>query len=147
VQAGGYNWQQLVQTPEYPNTVANAQSNCAPFMSKYCGENSTTQTDSTLMVFSKVDASNFWPLPYASQDTAQFLLVRGPFAWLGYGWSSCRPPATFVRPSEVDVDYGEPLGFCAETLQGVWTREYTKYSIALDCNSWAATFTPKIYIH
>jgi hypothetical protein len=28
-------------------------------------------------------------LPYFMQDLATFLLVRGPFAWLGYGWNGC----------------------------------------------------------
>jgi hypothetical protein len=145
LRAGGFNWQQLAQIPEYPNTVANAQPRCAPFMARYCGANASTQTSATLMVFSTQAAYNFWPLPFPAQDTAQFLLVRGPHAWLGYGWSSCPPPASFVRPPEVDVDYGEPLGFCAETApgSGVWSREYTKYSVALDCASFTATLTPK----
>ena len=73
--AGGFNWQQLVQIPEYPNTAATAQPNCAPFMARYCGANSSTQRAATLMVLSKPNASDFWPLPFASQDTAQFLLV------------------------------------------------------------------------
>ena len=50
-----------------------------------------------------------------------------------------------MRPPEVDVDYGEPLGFCAETAPGssVWSREYTKYSVSLDCASFTATLAPK----
>ena len=40
------------QIPECPETVANAQPNCAPFMARYCGGNSSTQTSATLMVFS-----------------------------------------------------------------------------------------------
>jgi hypothetical protein len=145
LRAGGFNWQQLAQIPEYPNTVANAQPRCAPFMARYCGANASTQTSATLMVFSTQTTYDFWPLPFPAQDTAQFLLVRGPHAWLGYGWSSCPPPASFVRPPEVDVDYGEPLGFCAETApgSGVWSREYTKYSVSLDCASFTATLTPK----
>jgi hypothetical protein len=143
--AGGFNWQQLTQIPEYPNTAATAQPNCAPFMARYCGANASTQRAATLMVLSKPNASAFWPLPFASQDTAQFLLVRGPYAWLGYAWSSCREPSAFVRPPAFDVDYGEPLGFCAETAPGssVWSREYTKYSVSLDCASFTATLAPK----
>ena len=145
VRAGGFNWQQLAPIPEYPNTAANAQQNCAPFMARFCGANSSTQSAATLMVLSRPNASAFWPLPFPAQDTAQFLLVRGPFAWLGYGWSSCREPDAFVRPAEFDVDYGEPVGFCAETARGsgIWSREYTKYSVSLDCASFTATLTPK----
>ena len=28
-------------------------------------------------------------LPYFEQDLATFLLVRGPYAWIGYVWSGC----------------------------------------------------------
>lgn len=50
----------------------------------------------------------------ATDFTAEFLLTRGPFAWLGFGWSGCfsvpRP-----RPALWDIDYGVPQGVCGET--------------------------------
>jgi hypothetical protein len=145
VAAGGWTWQQFLTLPEYPNTISTAQANCASFMRAYGGAASPTQSRALMHTFSMQNKTAFWPLPYPTQDTAQFLLVRGPYAWLGYGWSSCRTPNTFERPPEVDVDYGEPLGFSAETApgSGVWSREFTKYNVTLDCNNWAASFTPK----
>jgi hypothetical protein len=28
-------------------------------------------------------------MPEVAQDLANFLLIRGPFAWLGHGWKGC----------------------------------------------------------
>ena len=74
----------------------------------------------------------------ATQLTAEFLLSRGPFAWLGYGWVGCtngdeeRP-----RPAEWDVDYGVPDGPCNETAPNsqVFTRSYSKATVSWDCNT------------
>jgi hypothetical protein len=32
-----------------------------------------------MLKFSAPNTSTFWPLPYAKQDVAQFLLIRGPY--------------------------------------------------------------------
>ena len=56
-------------------------------------------------------------------------------AWIGTGWVGCAPASgpegsglnqTYVRPAEVDVDYGSPTGLCKESAPNVFTREYTK---------------------
>jgi hypothetical protein len=71
--------------------------------------------------------------------------------WIGTGWVGCTPSngpegsgenQTYVRPLELDVDYGVPLDgdLCKETAPGVFGREFTKASVELDCNS----FTPTI---
>ena len=44
---------------------------------------------------------------------------------------------TYVRPKEVDVDYGSPLGLCKETAPNVFTREYTHATVSMDCASWS----------
>ena len=77
------------------------------------------------------------------QHLASFLLIRGPYAWLGWAWLGC---GNFpYRPPELDVDYGTPLETChaAAGSPGVFVREYTKASIRVDCNHWEATITPK----
>jgi len=51
------------------------------------------------------------------QDLASFLLVRGRYAWLGYGWQGCTNGDTHSASgsgygkwgTELDEDYGEPL--------------------------------------
>ena len=77
------------------------------------------------------------------QHLASFLLIRGPYAWLGWAWLGC---GNFpYRPPELDVDYGTPLETChaAAGSPGVFVREYTKASIRVDCDHWEATITPK----
>ena len=77
-------------------------------------------------------------------DIAAFQLVRGRVAYLGHGWSGC--DQVYERPAALDGDYGEPVGLCTETVpgeSGVFTREYTKSSVILDCNTWSANITMK----
>jgi hypothetical protein len=65
----------------------------------------------------------------AESATAEFLLSRGPFAWIGYGWSNCASakgtPSTFLYafdlreypcPRQWDEDYG---GECCSALSVV----------------------------
>ena len=81
--------------------------------------------------------------PLAPQRALQ---VRGPYATFGYGWTGCADAThPFTRPADLDVDYGVPIGFCAETGpgSGVFTREWTKATVTLDCNSFNATIAMK----
>jgi hypothetical protein len=58
-----------------------------------------------------------------------------------------RDAAPFPRPAALDLDYGEPLpnSYCEETSpgSGVYTREWTKASVRLDCNSFEAKIEMK----
>ena len=74
--------------------------------------------------------------PYT--DIAAFLLVRGPHAWLGHGWSGCSKQ--YEYPKELDGDYGEPLGLCTETApgSGIFRRKWSNTNVTLDCNTWSA---------
>lgn len=80
------------------------------------------------------------------QDLATFLLVRGPFAWLGYGWQGCTNDDVLskygVWGPELDEDYGEPVDTrCMETAPGseIFTRKWTKATVDLDCKNWVGT--------
>ena len=78
------------------------------------------------------------------QDLANFLLIRGPFAWLGHGWNGCSRDYPF--PPEFDLDYGEPLdAVCKETSlnSGIFIREWSKAAVQMDCNTWTPTITMK----
>eukprot|EP01079_Euglenida_sp_SAG-EU17-18_P001068 gene1068-2637_t len=71
-------------------------------------------------------------------DVAQFLLTRGPYGYMGYGWHGC---VNWPPPSNAyDYDYGEPEGLCTETSPGVFFRKWTKAAVQFDCN----TMTPNI---
>ena len=74
-------------------------------------------------------------------NLAGFLLMRGAFSWFGYGFQGCSKP--YYRPPELDVDYGTPIGVCAESKPGVFEREWTRAHVSVDCNTYAAKITPK----
>ena len=75
-----------------------------------------------------------------------FLLSRGPYAFFGYGWTGCVDAShPFTRPPSIDREYGVPLNFCSQTApgSGVWTRNFTLADVAMDCNSFQATYSMK----
>merc|ERR1712032_928504 len=78
-----------------------------------------------------------------NQDLANFLLIRGPYAWLGTGWAGC-DQQPIARPAVLDSDFGTPLGLCSETSpgSGVFERNYTKAIIRMDCEVWKGTIVP-----
>ena len=73
---------------------------------------------------------------------AVFLLVRGPYAWLGYGWVGT--DADYYRPPALDIDYGEPVdALCREAAPGVFQREWSRASVAMDCATWTPSIVMK----
>ena len=81
------------------------------------------------------------PLPHFWQDFATFMLVRGPYAWLGYSWVGCN--VEYEYPDALLSKYGAPLGVCAETSHGsgVFVREFANAKASMDCNSWTGNVT------
>ena len=52
---------------------------------------------------------------------------------------------TYEVPEQINWDYGEPQGLCKETGDntGVFTREWSKATITMDCNTWTPTIAMK----
>eukprot|EP01045_Picozoa_sp_COSAG04_P024850 COSAG04_NODE_3167_length_3098_cov_1.404468_3_plen_336_part_00 len=78
-----------------------------------------------------------------TQATAQFLLTRGPFAWIGFfDWQTL---ADWPRPDEWDTDFGVPEGPCAEIGRGtgVFARNWSKARVTWDCNAAKGAITMK----
>lgn len=122
------------------------QATCLSFMRTNCGATAPTQTGALFFGYSRIQHHEAWPLPYPDQDLAAFLLVRGPFAWFGYGWTGCADSAhPFIRPPSLDANYGQPLNFCSETAPGsaVFSREFEHASVSLDCHDFSATIAMK----
>ena len=69
---------------------------------------------------------------------ASFLLVRGDYAWLGYGFLGCAADANYTQPAAFQEDYGVPAKACHQVIgkPGVYTREYSRANVTLDCNEW-----------
>jgi hypothetical protein len=114
------------------NTIRNACSSGAfqnmPFL---FGLSSGNQTD---------------PLPYATQELTAFQLMRGPFAFWGYGQWGMTWPTTgsshLPFPDFIHNDFGVPTGTCTETVPGqseVFVRTFSKSTVSLNCQTYEVT--------
>jgi len=128
-----YAWQLITDTMASDNFTKNE---CTQWMQKNCGPNSPLLERPFVYSFTR-------PIPLTSvmQDIALFLLARGDYAWIGFGWMGCGGP--WVRPPQVDVDYGVPTSDCKQIKTGIFTREYSKATVTMDCPNWAATIKMK----
>jgi hypothetical protein len=132
-QAEGYgDYKYLCSTSPQPLVT---KVNCASQLRKMCSATSQAQTRAMFFSFNGSPED----LPEFEQDLANFLLTRGEHAWLGHAWKGCS--RIYVFPEALNKDYGEPTEICAETAEnsGVFTREWTKASIKMDCNSYTPT--------
>jgi len=119
------------------------QCTCQTYLEAQCGPLSGTQNGTLFYGYSRSTHPHPWPLPTPDSDLAMFLLSRGKYGFFGYGWSGCADAEhPFTRPAALDMDYGTPLNFCTQTSPGsqVWTRNYTKANIAMDCRTYEASF-------
>jgi len=131
--AGKFAWQMLWTGPVgSPATSIGGtglsplvrKGTCAEDLRSLCTAESPAQTRAMGYGLNTGDPK---VLPDLAQDIANFLLVRGAYAWLGHGWMGCSREYYF--PTEFNVDYGEPTsGLCKETApkSGVFTREFSK---------------------
>jgi hypothetical protein len=149
VERGKFSWNQLWNADkscciDCPDPLVKNET-CAADVRSLCRADSYAQKFATVYGFSPGCGGNTTGLPPHSMtlDIAAFLLTRGPHAWLGHGWSGCS--RTYEWAPELDGDYGEPLGLCTETSarSGVFTREWTKSTVTLDCNTWNSTIVFK----
>ena len=113
------------------------EKNCAASLRLHCAADSPTQSRAYLAA-PRSDAAQ------TRQDVANFLLIRGPYAWFGYGWRGCGHEYPYDA-TLLDADYGEPVGLCAETAPGsaVFRREWTHATVEMDCKAWRATIAMK----
>lgn len=110
--------------------VAPTSGTCAAFMANACAPS-----------WQAVPSTMQWPSRASDKVPvlAAFLITRGPYSFLGYGWNGGPLPAWDSLWDAYDV--GEPTGLCTESSPGVFTRAWTKGSATLDCTTWTATLT------
>jgi len=133
IKNNAFVWQLITDTLGRNNFT---RPQCTQWLQQNCGPNSP-------LLQRPFEFGFTMPIPLTSveQDVAMFLLTRGPYAWIGYGWMGCGGP--WVRPPQVDVDYGMPTSDCKETQTGIFTREYSKATVTMDCPNWKATIKMK----
>jgi len=145
--AGKFAWQ-LMWTGGDATSVGGTvpsqvvvQATCSANLRALCSASAPPQTRA-MMYPLKGDPTK---LSQLTTDLANFLLIRGPFAWLGHAWKGCSRNYPF--PKEFNSDYGVPLdAVCKETVpgkSGVFTREWSNVHVSMDCNSWTPTIAWK----
>lgn len=77
-----------------------------------------------------------------AEDLAWFQLVRGPWSYIGYGWEWC---ALGDAPPALSLDYGDPIGTCAETApgSGVFVRDFQRSTARFDTTTYTGTIVMK----
>lgn len=151
--AGGYNWQMFDVNGGTNAAAPFRKEDCTSYMrSTACLPTSRLQNQSLFYGYTDYQkGGEKGVLPYFHQDLASFLLIRGPYAWLGYSWMGCfndkgDPTCASIKyhfPPELGVDYGEPLSTCSETAPGseIFTRKWSKATVTLNCKTWEGNIT------
>jgi len=154
LKAGAYTWWLMdgqVNANASPHLLTRAT--CASQLRDACTASSIWQTKAQLFGLT-INSTAVAPAQ-VEQDVAFFQLVRGDYAWLGWGvwgmtWPFNAEPAHgqlppsrhgAPRPALLSRDFGQPEGLCKETshASGVFVRKYTKGDISLDCNTFTAS--------
>ena len=121
LKAGKFNWQAF----GHGDGVGPAVSahGCSQYMRTYCDPALQEQP----MAMGVGEGIN--------QSVAAFLVTRPPVGFLGWGWESDDRKWNdifYLQP-------GVPTGHCEEREAGVFTRDWSAGTAALDCNSFTAT--------
>lgn len=80
-----------------------------------------------------------WDTNNREQTLAAFLIGRGPYAYVGYGWNGGPLPNWDSMWDMYDV--GTPSNLCTQVSPGIYARNYTNGFAQLDCNTWTATLS------
>ena len=143
VKRGAFSWQHTWVRDGYSQTCPGPvvhNDTCTTDLRSLCSLSSPAQTRAMLYGFypgnCNTDPKN---LTQFQQDLVNFLLIRGPYAWLGHGWLGC--DRTYEFPDQLNLDYGEPIGLCKETEvnSSVFVRQWSKATVVMDCNSWTGS--------
>jgi len=138
---GGWAWQMFTESS------TPSPSECTNYF-----RNTALSLNTSAVMFEFTNASHSPVLPAFSQDLATFLLIRGDYAFLGYGWIGCTRDSvpgfgnnwSYPYPNELNYDYGTPLAPYYETIpntSGIFQRNYTKSTVQFNCNTWTGTIT------
>ena len=146
IERGAFSWQ-LFYTDELRGIWGNSgagplvgNSTCTADLRILCSTDSPSQRR-TIMYGFTMGATGKLSVPLV--DIANFQLIRGESAFLGHGWTGC--DNSFEWPVQLDVDFGEPEGLCAETAtdSGIFSRNFTKSTISMNCK----TGQPEFVMH
>lgn len=134
VDANAFSW-------AFFNQVSGAPSRGAICHSFFINNGTEFFWDKALVF--DINSKNRTPV-VAQNDVATFLLVRGPYAWIGNGWEGCPAAGPTPLPDDIFLDFGMPLGNLTQPVQGVFQREWEKATVQFDCNTYNSSFLWKV---
>lgn len=142
---GKFVWDQTLNNDPYAPLNGDCpqpwvrQATCAADLLRNCNASSPVQARTLLYGFSPGSCTGTDPtnLTDVNQDVANFLLIRGPYAYLGNGWLGCALAYEYPA-AQFNADYGEPTGLCGETApgSGVFERDFTKSTVQVRAGVW-----------
>jgi hypothetical protein len=131
----------FLSTPSAAHIYSDLLSNCQQ------GEHSPLYTAPLMHILTTppacCPATRNTTLLQFEQDLAYFMLVRGPWAWIGYNYEFCAE--RYTMPRALADDYGAALGTCAPTHPGstVFAREYERATVFFDTSDYTGTIVKK----
>jgi hypothetical protein len=148
--SGKWIWDQFLNHDPYAPLNGDCpqpwvkKATCAADLRSLCNATAEPQSRALLYGMSPGSCTGTDPshLTLVDEDIANFMLVRGPYAYIGTGWSGCGKVFEYPASFHTYGDMGAPAGLCAETApgSGVFSRAYEGGTVQMDC----ATFTPTI---
>lgn len=130
-----YNCIDFIGPPAVPE-AGDSAATCVGKMQSLARRFATPQR--AVVLYGSRTASQGYTEATVAQATAVFLLLRGEYFWFGY------PAANTFSPAATGLllaDYGVPLGNMTQT-GNVFSRKYSKAVVSLDCEHFAASFSP-----
>lgn len=109
---GGFTWTMTSSNSQIDQIrLQNDTAKCTEILQTYCQWFGPANQSAVIYYVNGGDA-----MVQAERYVAEFLLTRGDFAWLGYGWIGCTD-SFWPRPPQWDVDCEYQLPFLLHAAQ------------------------------
>lgn len=148
VAGGGYVWQLFQDGPGLTSssnapkkTKSSAVASCITTLrSDWCTPNGTSAMSAVLYAVHPAEPSRRYnDSEFNEQVTAEFLLTRGNWGFIGTDWNGCSGSSSYYpRMSQWDEDFGVPLeAACHEEPagSGVFVRKWTNATVTWNCTA------------
>ena len=146
VEHGGYAWQLFQDGPGLPKSKTDSKGHAVPptqceskLRENWCTSTSTASQSAVLFAVHPSEPGRLYnDTEFNEQATAEFLLTRGNWSFMGTDWNGCSASKHYYpRMPQWDEDFGVPTELCHETghATGVFERRWTKATGTWDCNA------------
>lgn len=141
---GGYEYNciDFVQKPEALPNATDAPAECAAKLAAldHMPPVGHHVNKSSIVLYGSRTASSGYDEAHAAQAVAVFMLARDDWWWFGLPATDAFSPS--AAEAFLSIDFGPPTANLTRSGD-VFTRDFARGTVSLDCGSFAATFTPK----